>query len=243
MTPGCTRDASHAWGPSGGPPRGARIAGRRTVGLGGAPARGPGSTSRVVIAARRRADGGVLPATNPRRRLRRCWRSPASRRSWKVKLLLSASSGSTLSVSYARQSHGAAAAGPDAAMVIAVAGAWTQCTFNVRPPYPRTARSSAWRRSDHDAGDRPRVRRGWAGRRWRLSFWICRRPLVGAIATYFFVNTGLVAGAIALSTRQPLWKVWHDNFLWSGPSFVVAGAAGAARGGRHRARQITGWRS
>ena len=28
------------------------------------------------------------------------------------------------------------------------------------------------------------------------------KPLVGAIATYFFVNTGLVAGAIAFSTRQ-----------------------------------------
>jgi PAS domain S-box-containing protein len=41
------------------------------------------------------------------------------------------------------------------------------------------------------------------------------------------MNTGLVAAAIALSTRQNAWKIWHDNFLWSGPSFVVAGAAGA----------------
>src|SRR6185436_14150340 len=25
-----------------------------------------------------------------------------------------------------------------------------------------------------------------------------------------------------------LWRVWHDNFLWSGPSFMMAGVAGAA---------------
>ena len=52
-------------------------------------------------------------------------------------------------------------------------------------------------------------------------------PLVGAIATYFFVNTGLVAGAIALSTGQRVTKVWRDDFLWSATSFMVAGTAGA----------------
>jgi two-component system cell cycle sensor histidine kinase/response regulator CckA len=41
------------------------------------------------------------------------------------------------------------------------------------------------------------------------------------------VNTGLVAGAIALSTHQSAWRVWHNTFLWSAPSFMVAGAAGA----------------
>jgi hypothetical protein len=52
-------------------------------------------------------------------------------------------------------------------------------------------------------------------------------PLVGAIATYFLVNTGLVAGAIALSTGQRVTKVWRDDFLWSATSFMVAGTAGA----------------
>jgi PAS domain S-box-containing protein len=41
------------------------------------------------------------------------------------------------------------------------------------------------------------------------------------------VNTVLVAGAVALSSRLPLWHVWRDNFLWSAPSFMVAGGAGA----------------
>src|SRR5439155_18959676 len=53
------------------------------------------------------------------------------------------------------------------------------------------------------------------------------RPLVGAIVTYFVVNTGLVAGAIALSTGRTPLEVWRREFLWSGASFFVAGAAGA----------------
>ena len=58
------------------------------------------------------------------------------------------------------------------------------------------------------------------------SFESLPRPLVGAIAAYFFVNTGLVAYAIASSTRQRFWKIWHDDFLWSGASFIVAGTVG-----------------
>src|SRR4051812_22551455 len=53
------------------------------------------------------------------------------------------------------------------------------------------------------------------------------KPLVGAIATYFVVNTSLIAGAIALSSGRGWWQVWHDEFLWSAPSFMVAGSAGA----------------
>src|SRR2546428_10091971 len=53
------------------------------------------------------------------------------------------------------------------------------------------------------------------------------RPLAAAIATYFVVNTGLVAGAIALSTGRSVWAVWRDDFLWSSTSFTVAGTAGA----------------
>ena len=53
------------------------------------------------------------------------------------------------------------------------------------------------------------------------------RPIVGAIGVYFAVNTLLVAAAMALSTRQSIAAVWRDNFLWSAPSFMVAGGAGA----------------
>src|SRR3954471_3224925 len=44
---------------------------------------------------------------------------------------------------------------------------------------------------------------------------------------YFFANTALVAGAIALSTRERIAGIWQRNFLWSAPSYL-AGAALAA---------------
>src|SRR5688500_6385906 len=55
---------------------------------------------------------------------------------WKVKLVLSAKNESTLSVSYASVLMALLLLGPQAAMVIAVAAAWTQCTFKVNRRYP-----------------------------------------------------------------------------------------------------------
>ena len=45
-------------------------------------------------------------------------------------------SGSTLSVSYAADLMTLLLLGPEAAMVVAVAGAWLQCTVKVKRPYP-----------------------------------------------------------------------------------------------------------
>src|SRR3954463_9055177 len=64
---------------------------------------------------------------------------------WKVTLPLGFTSGSTLSVSYAADLMALLLLGPNHAMVVAVAGAWTQCTFRAKEPYPwyRTAFSVA----------------------------------------------------------------------------------------------------
>ena len=147
---------------------------------------------------------------------------------WKVKLVLSAKNESTLSVSYASVLMTLILLGPQAAMVVAVAAAWTQCTFRVHHRYPThcTVFSMAAEAITVQATG---VAYAWlGGPAAPLSIASLPQPLVGAIAAHFLVNTGLVAGAIALSARQPLWKIWHDNFLWSGPSFFVAGVAGAA---------------
>ena len=147
---------------------------------------------------------------------------------WKVKLVLSAKNESTLSVSYATVLMALILLGPRAAMVVAVTAAWTQCTFRVQRPYPAhcTIFSMAAEAITVQATG---VAYAWlGGPAAPLSIATLPQPLVGAIAAHFLVNTGLVAGAIALSARQPLWRVWHDNFLWSGPSFMVAGVAGAA---------------
>ncbi|MEP6916056.1 MAG: HD domain-containing phosphohydrolase, partial [Acidobacteriota bacterium] len=57
---------------------------------------------------------------------------------------------------------------------------------------------------------------------------------------YFFVNTGLVACAIALSTHQSIAHVWQRNFVWSAPSYL-AGAGLAAVAAIASARGWFGW--
>jgi diguanylate cyclase (GGDEF)-like protein len=46
--------------------------------------------------------------------------------------------------------------------------------------------------------------------------------LAAAALIYFFVNSVIIAGAIALSTRQGLGTVWQRNFLMSWPSYFVS---------------------
>jgi diguanylate cyclase (GGDEF)-like protein/PAS domain S-box-containing protein len=55
------------------------------------------------------------------------------------------------------------------------------------------------------------------------------KPLVATALVYYVANTSLVGIAVALSTRQSLWTVWHSSFLWTAPSYFVG--AGAAAGG------------
>jgi signal transduction histidine kinase/ActR/RegA family two-component response regulator len=146
---------------------------------------------------------------------------------WKVTLPLSLVSGSTLSVSYAADMAALLLLGPRAAMVVAVAGALMQGTVNVRRRYP------AYRNAFNVAeGALTMVSTGVAyialgGPIGPIELGAIAKPVVGAIATYFVVNTGFIAGVIALSTRRTWWQVWRQEFLWTASSFMVAGSAGA----------------
>jgi PAS domain S-box-containing protein len=146
---------------------------------------------------------------------------------WKVNLPLALNNGSTLSVSYAADLMSLLLLGPRQALLIAMAGAWAQCSTQPKRTYPtyRTLFSVAVLAI---------TMRAVAAVYLRLHDMApfvtgsdLTRPLLGMIATYFVVNTALVAVAIALATRQAIWPVWRDNFLWSAPSFMVAGGAGA----------------
>src|SRR5712671_3283811 len=146
---------------------------------------------------------------------------------WKVNLPISLASGSTLSVAHAAELMSLLLLGPNPTLLIAVAGAWTQCTFNVKRRYPlyRTVFSAATQAVTIVL---TALAYDWlGGPQAPADFSALPRPLVGAMAAYFFVNTGLVAAAIALSSDQPFVRVWRDDFLWSGINFMVASSAGA----------------
>jgi signal transduction histidine kinase/ActR/RegA family two-component response regulator len=147
---------------------------------------------------------------------------------WKLNLPIPLASGSTLSVSYAANLTALLLLGTHQALIIALVGAWIQCTVNVRRPYPwyRTTFSVAGEALTMVATGL--VYQALGGQLKPTEFSSLAKPLVGAIATYFFVNTGLIAEAIAATSDRRAWVVWLEDFSWSGASFMVAGTAGAA---------------
>ena len=147
---------------------------------------------------------------------------------------------SNLSLSHAINFWALFALGTAATACIAAVGAWAQCTLRAsrtRNPLHRILFSIA---------------------SLTLTAWTAGLPLPLVIGTdgsslaslvrgaalvaplYFFLNSALIAGAIALSTGQPIGRVWHENFLWSAPSYL-AGAALAAFATAASARGWFGW--
>lgn len=137
----------------------------------------------------------------------------------------------TMSLTYALDFLSLLLLGPSATMFVAMAGAWTQCTFNSktgrRTPLYQTAFSmAAIVVSVAVAGEAFRVAGGVPG---VLATENLSGPFPVAVIAYFVVNTLLVAAAIALVSGQPVLVVWRDNFLWAAPSyFLAAGAAAVA---------------
>jgi signal transduction histidine kinase/ActR/RegA family two-component response regulator len=146
---------------------------------------------------------------------------------WKVNLPIATASGSTLSVSYAADLMALLLLGLQPAIIVAVAGVLMQCSYKVKKSYPlyRTLFSAAAEVLTMAATGIVYQQLGGSLRPLHMA--VLAKPLVGAIAAYFIVNTSLVAGAIALSSSRSFFTVWRDDFLWSSASFMVAGSAGA----------------
>jgi diguanylate cyclase (GGDEF)-like protein/putative nucleotidyltransferase with HDIG domain len=137
-------------------------------------------------------------------------------------------SGSTMSVSYAVDFASLLLLGPHETMLVAAGSAFSQCNLNrkERNPLYRTVFSAASLVITVHAAGLAFTALGGTPSHTPLTV---ARPLVGAATVYFLLNTGLVATAIALSTRSGLVSTWHNNFLWSAPSyFVGAGTAAVA---------------
>jgi putative nucleotidyltransferase with HDIG domain len=138
-------------------------------------------------------------------------------------------SGSTMSVSYAVDFASLLLLGPHETMLVAAGSALSQCHLNSkeRNPIYRTLFSVASLVITVQASGLAFHLLG--GGASSMAFTAIARPLVGAATVYFLLNTGLVATAIALSTGTPIISTWHNNFLWSAPSyFVGAGSAALA---------------
>ena len=118
--------------------------------------------------------------------------------------------------------------GPRAAVLIAVAGVWTQCTFNVKQPLSGLSHGvQHGGRSDHDGGDG--LVYVWLGGTSRA----VRRAVAAEAARRRDRDLlppqhrpGRRRDRACRPARSP-WRVWRDDFLWSGASFMVAGSAGA----------------
>jgi putative nucleotidyltransferase with HDIG domain len=149
---------------------------------------------------------------------------------FKVTLPL-ATAGSTMSVSYAVDFASLMLLGADATMFVAATSAWSQCTFRVerRAPLYRTLFSMASLVLTVKATGLVYAALGGPAPGEPFSLSAIPRPLVGAATVYFVGNTLFIATAISLSARQPLVRVWNENFLWSAPSYFV-GALAAALG-------------
>jgi signal transduction histidine kinase/ActR/RegA family two-component response regulator len=146
---------------------------------------------------------------------------------WKVNLPIAVTNGSTLSVSCAANVISLLLLGPRYALVVAAVGAWAQCTYKAKhsdPKYRVVFSTAAAVITMAVTG----AVYGWLGGvSSPVELAALSKPLVGAVTTYFLVNTWLVAGAIALSTRRGLVAIWRRDFVWSGSSFMVSGGAGA----------------
>lgn len=133
---------------------------------------------------------------------------------------------SNLSLSHTVNFWALLALGPSPTVLIAAASAWAQCTLRTaaRNPLHQVVFSiSSLTITVWVAGLPLEVAMG--ADRTGLPALVRAAAVVAPL--YFLVNTALVAGAIALSTRQPLIRIWRRNFLWSAPSYL-AGAALAA---------------
>ena len=135
---------------------------------------------------------------------------------------------STFSLSHAVDFVALLILGADQTMLISAASALSQATFRsqTRAAVHRTVFSMAVLVLTVQAvGLLYRQFGGVAGDPVPAVLMVAVIPMATA---YFSINSGLVATAIALSGRQRLWKVWNDNFLYSGPSYFVAAGSAVA---------------
>jgi diguanylate cyclase (GGDEF)-like protein/putative nucleotidyltransferase with HDIG domain len=135
---------------------------------------------------------------------------------------------SCISLSYAVDFFALLLFGPAPAMLIAALSGWSQCTFRMGEPNPayKTLFSMATLvLSVAAAGATYTSLGGTYGTLPPFPL----QPLMASALIYFLVNSLAVAAAYGLSKGGGVFRVWHDNFLWTISAYVVGAiAAGIA---------------
>lgn len=130
----------------------------------------------------------------------------------------------TMSTSFAALFVAMLTIGVEPALVIAAVSGWVQSAFHSK------TRSPLWRHlfnsmmlvlSVAAAGAAFGLLGGQLG---GLGLHLSIGPLIGATAAYFLANSLIVSTAVAVSTGQPVWRCWHDNFLWTAPGYFLTAA-------------------
>jgi len=128
--------------------------------------------------------------------------------------------GSTLSLAYVVNFIALLCLGAFAAVPIAVASAWMQCTIGVRrrnPPYQTLFSMAVMAVSVAGAG----LAYESIGRLTSQTM-AAQGGAAGVAATvYFFLNTALVAAAVAFSSGGSFGSIWRQNFLWTSPTYFI----------------------
>jgi PAS domain S-box-containing protein len=143
------------------------------------------------------------------------------------KIRLPIASGVNMSVSYVVDIASLILRGPHATMIVGAASGWSQTTFNVsrkNAPY-RTLFNMASLALTVEAAGQVYQRLGGTS---TVDINTLALPLTAMALTYFFANTMLIAIAVALSTKQSVWRVWKTDFASSAPSYIVGAIAAAA---------------
>jgi diguanylate cyclase (GGDEF)-like protein len=118
--------------------------------------------------------------------------------------------------------------GTDSAVLVGAWGAWTQSIFRSarRNPIHQIVFSIAALALTMRAAGATYLWLGGQAGVWSVPPQL--EPFVAAATVVFFINSGLVAAAIALSTRASIFQVWFDSFFSSWPSYVIGVGLAAA---------------
>jgi diguanylate cyclase (GGDEF)-like protein len=118
--------------------------------------------------------------------------------------------------------------GPQVGVLVAAFGGWTQCTFRTRvrnPPHQTAFSVASLALAMWVAGTIYTGLGGQAGRDIAMVRW---EPFAAAATVCFVLNSGLVGGAVALTTARPFSTIWLDFFFSAWPSYTIGAVLAAA---------------